>query len=156
MLERTFFAECPRTVKIQFITPTAFKVQGHYQNYPTLQHIFSSLIQKYNAAHTTTEIADENLLGDLQRFTSVIGYDLRNTTFPVEGITIPSFIGTLLLKISGPQQMVNLVHLLLCFGTYSGIGIKTAMGMGALRIIERKDVSYERNAVPDRDRRPAS
>ena len=121
-----------------------------------MKHIFGSLIQKYNAAHTTTEIADENLLGDLQRFTSVIGYDLRNTTFPVEGITIPSFIGTLLLKISGPQQMVNLVHLLLCFGTYSGIGIKTAMGMGALRIIERKDMSYERNAVPDCDRRPAS
>ena len=32
LLERTFFAECPRTVKLQFITPTAFKVQGHYQN----------------------------------------------------------------------------------------------------------------------------
>lgn len=155
LLEQTFFTKCPRTVKVQFITPTAFKVQGRYQNYPTIQHIFGSLIQKYNAVHTTTEIAGENLLEDLQRFTSVIGYNLRNTTFPVEGITIPSFVGTLLLKISGPQQMVNLVHLLLYFGTYSGIGIKTAMGMGALRIIERKDVSYERDAVPNRDGRTA-
>lgn len=134
LLQQTFFAKCPRTIGLQFITPTAFKVQGRYQNYPTVQHIFSSLLQKYNAAHTQTEISDENLLEDLQRFISVIRYNLRSIGFPVEGVTIPAFLGTLVFRISGPQQLVNLVHLLLRFGTYAGVGIKTAMGMGAIRL----------------------
>lgn len=156
LLKQTFFSTCPRTVKLRFVTPTAFKVQGHYQIYPTIQHILGSLIQKYDAVHTKTEIAEDGLLEDFQRFISVIGYNLRSTFFSVEGITIPSFTGTLLLKISGPQQLVNLVHLLLRFGTYSGVGIKTAMGMGALQLVEkRKGDPHARNAVSDGSRRPA-
>lgn len=156
LLQQTFFSECPRTVKLRFVTPTAFKVQGRYQIYPTIQHIFGSLIQKYDAVHTQTEIAEDGLLEDLQRFISAIGYNLRSTFFSVEGVTIPSFTGTLLLKISGPQQLVNLVHLLLRFGTYSGVGIKTAMGMGALQLIEkRKDDLHAGNTVSGRSGRPA-
>ena len=40
--------------------------------------------------------------------------------------------------------MVNLMHMLLRFGTYSGIGIKTAMGMGGLQIEERKRTNENR------------
>lgn len=155
LLEQIFFTQCERTIQIRFVTPTAFKVQGHYQIYPTILHIFRSLIQKYDATQARTEIAEDGLMDDLQRFVSVIGYDLRSTFFFVEGITIPSFTGTVLLKISGPQQLVNLVHLLLHFGTYSGIGIKTAMGMGAIQIMKRKGVSNARTAVSNRCRRPA-
>ena len=114
------------------------------------------MIQKYDAVRAQTEIAEDDLLEDLQRFISVIGYNLRSTFFSVEGVTIPSFTGTLLLKISGPQQLVNLVHLLLRFGTYSGVGIKTAMGMGALQLIEkRKDDLHAGNTVSGRHGRPA-
>ena len=47
-------------------------------------------------------------------------------------------MGRITLKITGPQQFVNLMHLLIRIGEYAGIGIKTAMGMGAVEIIERK------------------
>ena len=40
---------------------------------------------------------------------------------------------------TGPQQFVNLMNLLVRIGEYSGVGIKTAMGMGAVEIIERKE-----------------
>ena len=155
LLQRTFFASCPRTIKIRFATPTAFKVQGRYQIYPTIRHIFGSLIQKYDAVYTQTEIMEDGLLEDLQKLISVIGYDLRSTSFSVEGVTIPSFMGTLLLKIAGPQQLVNLVHLLQRFGTYAGVGIKTAMGMGALQVIERSDIQNARKSMPDCHRRTA-
>ena len=155
LLQQTFFSCCPRTVKIRFVTPTAFKVQGRYQIYPTVQHIFGSLIQKYNAVHTQTEIAGDSLLLDLQRFVSVIGYNLQSTFFHVEGVSIPSFKGTLLLKIAGPQQLVNLVHLLLRFGTYAGVGIKTAMGMGAFQVIERGDPSNAGKTISSHGGRPA-
>ena len=57
----------------------------------------------------------------------------------MEGIRIPAFLGTVTLKIDGPQQMVNLIHLLLRFGEFSGVGIKCAMGMGAIELLEKKE-----------------
>ena len=35
------------------------------------------------------------------------------------------------------EQLVNLVHLLLRYGEYSGAGIKTAIGMGKIQMSER-------------------
>ena len=35
--------------------------------------------------------------------------------------------------------MVNLAWLLAAFGEYSGVGIKTSMGMGAMRVVEEKE-----------------
>ena len=138
LLKQTYFAECPRYIKILFATPTAFKVSGSYLFYPALEQIFRSLIQKYDAFSQNTEIYDESLIYDLAENVTVAGYNIRSTRFSLEGVKIPSFTGTLNLKISGPQQLVNLVHLLLKYGTYSGVGVKTAIGMGALKILERK------------------
>lgn len=142
LLAGTLFENRPRIVKIAFATPAAFKVNEKYQNYPTVRHILSSLMQKYDACDMRTEISDESVLNDLDNYISVIGYNLRSCTFPIGEYKIPSFRGTLTLKISGPQQLVNLTHLLLTFGTFSGVGIKTAMGMGAMKIIERDDHTY--------------
>ena len=66
--------------------------------------------------------------------------------FGVEGVKIPAYQGSLSLKLLGPQQVVNLVHMLLRFGMYSGVGIKTAMGMGAFQIAER-NVLHEGRSI---------
>lgn len=65
------------------------------------------------------------LLEDLEQHTMITEYRLQSRLFGVEGISIPSYQGHITLRMSGPQQMVNLMHMLLRFGTYSGIGIKT-------------------------------
>lgn len=140
LLLQTYFSQCPRYVNILFATPTSFKVAGSYLIYPALEQIFRSLIQKYDAFSETTEIYDQGLIEDLTNYVTVVGYNIRSTRFSLEGVKIPSFTGTLRLKISGPQQLVNLVHLLLKYGSYSGVGIKTAMGMGALKILEKGGV----------------
>lgn len=140
LLEHTFFHNCPRIVHVQFVTPTAFKTGGKYQNYPTVRHLFQSLLNKFNAFSSSSKLDAEDILDDIERNTTVIKYRLQSTQFSLENVRIPSFIGLLTLKTSGPQQMVNLIYMLLCFGTYSGVGIKTAMGMGGLRIIERSAV----------------
>ena len=59
---------------------------------------------------------------------------MRSTRFHLEGVTIPSFIGEVTIKITGPQMMVNLANMLAAFGEYAGIGIKTSIGMGAVEI----------------------
>ena len=139
LMARTFFSHCPRTVKVQFVTPTSFKSNGSYQIYPSISHIFNSLINKFDAVSEQAKLASPEILSDLVQNTVTIGYNLRSTMFHIEGVKIPSFIGTMTLKLIGPQQLVNLTHMLLQFGTYSGVGIKTAMGMGGMRIPERMD-----------------
>ena len=56
----------------------------------------------------------------------------------MSGTVRQGFVGEICLKIKGPSLMVNLVNVLLQFGEYAGTGIKTAIGMGAFRIVEDK------------------
>lgn len=140
LLEQTFFRSCPRVVQIQFVTPTSFKTGGGYLNYPTVRHVFQSLLNKFNAVSSSSKLDVETILEDIVQNVSIIKYRLQSTQFGLENVRIPSFIGSLTLRISGPQQIVNLIYMLLRFGTYSGVGIKTAMGMGGLRIVERSAV----------------
>lgn len=56
----------------------------------------------------------------------------------MEGIKIPSFIGEIGIRINGTDTMARYVKLLARFGEYSGVGIKTAMGMGAFRIKQKE------------------
>ena len=137
LLNQTFFGDCPRKVSVDFVTPTAFKSGGAYVNYPTIRHVFQSLLNKFNAVSTNSSLDVDMVLGDIENNIAVTGYRLKSTYFHLEGIRIPSFVGSLSLVTKGPQQMANLAYMLLKFGTYSGIGIKTAMGMGGMRIAER-------------------
>ena len=46
--------------------------------------------------------------------------------------------GFIVIKVKGPQALVNLANVLLRYAEYSGIGIKAAIGMGAIQIVERR------------------
>ena len=143
-MQQTFFAECSRKVRLRFITPCSFKSQGVYQIFPSIRLTFQSLVNRYDAMSEKNSVFYPELLEDLEQHTRITEYRLQSRLFGVEGISIPSYQGHITLRMSGPQQMVNLMHMLLRFGTYSGIGIKTAMGMGGLQIEERKRTNENR------------
>ena len=111
-------------------------MDGKYQFYPTVFHIFQSLAKKYDAVSGETEIFSEQLMKEIEEHLFVIRYNLRSCPFNLEGVRIPAFRGQLTLKSTGPQMFTNLIHMLAVFGTFSGVGIKSAMGMGALDIKE--------------------
>ena len=146
LLEQTFFAVCPRKLRVNFVTPCSFKRQGVYQIFPSVRLIFQSLVNKFDAASESNAVSYPELLDDLESNVMITGYRLHSTSFGVEGVKIPAYQGSLSLKLLGPQQLVNLVHMLLRFGTYSGVGIKTAMGMGAFQIAER-NVLHEGRSI---------
>ena len=139
LLEQTFFHTCPRKAVIHFVTPAAFKSNGSYLNYPTIRRIFQSLLNKFNAVSSSSSLDMDLVLDDIEKNVIATGYRLKSTYFNLEGIKVPSFLGSLALFTKGPQQMVNLIYMLLQFGTYSGVGIKTAMGMGGI-CVEGKDM----------------
>ena len=121
-------------VKIKFVTPTAFKQAGRYLFLPDIRCIYQSLMNKYDVSAESNVMMDEEVLNQLTEDTFMIGYRLQSVSFQLEGVRIPSFIGEVRWKIKGPQTMVNYANMLLRFGTFSGVGIKTSLGMGAIEI----------------------
>lgn len=146
-----YFGEHSRYVLLKFCTPTAFKSSEKYVFYPDPGLILKSLINKYDSFSTSGTIWTEEVFEQLVQNIQIRNYRLRSIPFHLEGTRIPAFMGSIGIYLQGPQPLVNLVHLLLHFGEYSGVGIKTSLGMGALQIQEGREKSdRQRNTVGDR------
>ena len=143
LVEKYYFGNCSRYITIRFATPTAFKSNGKYVFYPNIRFIFQSLMKKFDAYCTENEIGSLELLDDIEANVEIIDYRLRSYKFHLEGVKIPSFMGQITLKINGPQQMANIVHMLIRFAEYSGVGIKSAIGMGGINVVERSSRKNE-------------
>jgi CRISPR-associated endoribonuclease Cas6 len=95
----------------------------------------NSIAKRYDAFSGSTSILDDQLSDYIEENTDIVEYDLRSVKFSLEGITIPSFIGTVKIRLSGNREFICLMNMLLRYGEYCGTGIKTSLGMGAYRII---------------------
>ncbi len=136
LLDEFYSDACSRYLNLEFLTPTSFKSDGKYVIMPDMRYIYQSLMNKYSAASSDMEMYDKETLEQLTGNSHIVQYRLRSTYFPLEGIRIPSFKGEISVKITGTNTMAKYARLLSRFGEYSGVGIKTAMGMGGLRIKE--------------------
>lgn len=136
-LETNYFKSYTKTFTIEFLTPTSFKSNGQYKNYPTVRWIFQSLMNKYDE-DSEHQLFDAEVLQLIEEQVTITQYKLKSTNFQLEGTKIPSFIGSVKLYVNSNQSIVNLINYLLKYGEFSGIGIKSAMGMGAIRIENRE------------------
>lgn len=140
------FYEIPanRFLNLTFQTPTAFKSNGKYVFYPDIRMIYQSLMMKYTASSEEMDMIDEDTLEQLTQNSEIVRYHLRSMSFPLEGVNIPGFVGSIRLKIKGTDTMARYARMLMKYGQYSGVGIKTAMGMGAIRLIEQGEKKNDR------------
>lgn len=130
-----------RYFRLQFLTPTSFKRQGEYLIYPDLYCIFQSLMNRMEGV-SSVGIYDEDALEELARNAKIVRYQLRSTSFSLEGVTIPSFLGNITIRLGGTRTMSNFAEMLLRFGEYSGVGIKTSIGMGAFALMENSSFKH--------------
>lgn len=134
-LTKIFYNESsPKLIDIDFISPTAFRSSGRYVFIPDLKLIYQSLMFKYDTAVNNESMFDEEALNDLCSKTSIVKYRLQSTSFSLEGTAIPAFIGNIRIKSCGNRTLTSFLQMLLKFGEFSGVGIKTALGMGAVKI----------------------
>ena len=122
-----------RYFPLRFMTPTSFKRQGQYLIYPDLFCLFQSLMMRYDVIFENG-MTDQDTLEELVSQSSILHYRLNSTYFHLEGVRVPSFLGTITIKMKGTATMRRLARMLLTFGQYSGVGIKTSIGMGAVMI----------------------
>lgn len=139
LLQEFYSGEANRNIQLEFVSPTAFKSNSRYVIIPEVRYLFQSLMNKYSASCEDMEMYDEETLEQLSENTNIIQYRLRSVFFPLEGVKIPSFAGDLTIRAGGTDTMARYARLLARFGEYSGVGVKTAMGMGGLRVREGRE-----------------
>lgn len=131
------FEACQDATGLRFESPCAFKSRGAYVNFPTPWLLVQSLVKKWNGCVTECPIEDEDGQGvlALAEGLCIQDYKLHSTRHHLKAGLVPSFMGQLMLdnKLQGFHR--QLAQALLCFAGYSGVGIKTALGMGGTETI---------------------
>lgn len=122
--------------RLQFRTATGFKSHGRYLNLPTARLIVQSLIKKWNGSFPDCVIEDEDGEG-LEALADGLrcrDFRLQSRMFYLKGSSIPGFVGELTLENRLSAFHRELANALLLFSGYAGVGIKTTLGMGGVRV----------------------
>ena len=124
----------PSRRRLRFATPTAFKVRGAYDVLPTPERIVQSLIRRWNVCIPQCPIEDEDGEGTamLARDLRCCGLQLRDCGYHLKGQFIPGTVGAMTLENRHSGFPAQLAHALLTFAAFSGVGIKTTLGMGGV------------------------
>ena len=122
----------PRGAEIQFLTPTSFKQGGAYIILPESALILQSLLARWNRFCPDIRIEEDNLAQELAAHIHLTRYALHSAAYSVEGYSIRGFRGQIALRFTGSDMVRRILGTLLAYAPYAGIGIKTALGMGAV------------------------
>jgi len=134
-LEERFFRGAPYfSDSLTLLTPCAFKTGGEYEVFPRRDLLFKGLIGKWNAFSSSSCLEEENLAEHLAQSLRIKGYRLSLSSFSLEGRRVPAFIGELTLGGFKSEAAGRLASMLLYYASYAGLGIKTALGMGAFSV----------------------
>lgn len=117
---------------LRFLTPTGFKQNGRYVLVPQERLIIQSLMNKWNTVFPEYPLDDEDALTLLLEGVHISDYSLRSTRFPLKDNKIPGFTGSITFEARLAAPIMEIWNLLLIFSSVSGVGIKTALGMGGV------------------------
>ena len=133
LADTAFTAEqAPHGAELTCLTPTSFKRDGRYALFPESRLIVQSLLQRWNAFCPEIPLEEENLASKLADHAPIVRYDLHTASFSLERQRITGFRGRFALHFGGTDSMRRILALLASFAPFAGIGIKTALGMGAV------------------------
>ena len=129
-----------RKTILQFVSPAAFKQAGRYAIFPQEDLLLQSLLMKWNEACSNYSLQDADLLAEMKKGIHIVDYNLRTGRFQLKNTAIPCFYGKIFVETRLPVVLQEIWNALLCFAPYSGIGIKTTLGMGGVRVtvLEKK------------------
>lgn len=123
-----------RRQELEFITPVGFKSQEQYQIFPTVDLLLKSLWRNWQSFSRELQLDGDDVRDQLIQYTQIRDYQLKSVRYPLKGNKIPACKGKVVLYINGPEPLARIVSMLLAFGEYSGMGMKTALGMGGYRL----------------------
>jgi len=131
-------AQPPRQVNLHFASPTVFRSGGANVPLPLPGMVFESLVRRWNA------FAPLQIPLEIRRFADeamvIARYHLHTerVAFGEEGErgAYPGFVGTCGYSfLVHDRYWLGLIHLLAAFAFYAGVGARTTMGLGQVRVV---------------------
>lgn len=138
MLDNVYGDNSENIFIISFDTPTAFKREGKYINFPDLYLLYRNIMARQEENCGEYGMFDEDMLFELTDNTRLLSYSLNSATFFLEGVRIPAFKGQIRVQVKSTQTVINYANMLFEYANYAGIGIKTALGMGYVNISQQR------------------
>lgn len=120
--------------RMYFNTTTSFKSNNEYMIFPSHVHIINSLISKWNYFSREFCLEDEDAVNELIRGCKITSYRLASNRFTMKGTAIPGFEGYIDITPKLSVPLMEIFKLLMVFSNYSGVGIKTSLGMGNVKV----------------------
>lgn len=117
--------------QLRILTPASFKSAGKYMIYPQIGLVLNNLAMRWNAIAPQYLISDSDAMRMMEERIWIRDYKLQTCRFELKDIRIPGFCGLIWLQNRLPAPLMEIWKCLLLFSDYAGIGIKTALGMGA-------------------------
>ena len=69
-------------------------------------------MRKWDAFRVTNHAMMAEALEQLIQYSEITRYNIRSTLFPLEGVRIPAYEGFIVIKVKGPQALVNLANVI--------------------------------------------
>lgn len=134
LTEECYGEEINRNVSVSFLTPCSFKISGRNVIYPEIPFIYNNIINKWNSVSDLVSIDDKLALEHIINHTHIRDFNIRGSNFSLESVRIKGFTGRIHFSIKGPESLVSLTNLMFSFAEYSGLGSRTALGMGGISV----------------------
>lgn len=122
----------PLGAEWKFINVVSFKQNGRYVILPDMRLIYQSLLQRWNTFSDSVKVEDEDLIEQLTSHCRLTKYQLQSSVFSVNGSTIYGCHGWQRIGFFGYDMLKRLQGMLTAFAPFAGVGVKTALGMGAV------------------------
>ena len=120
---------CPG-VFMTFRTPTTHKTMGQYAAFPSVELIAGYLRKKLCAIAPDFALADDEAFEQVLQHTRLQRYKLESARYQLEGTGVIGYAGRIELRFFGPDPLKRLAGALFAFANWTGVGIKTTLGMG--------------------------
>ena len=120
--------------EIQFRSAASFKQNGRYVIFPQEKLILQSLVNRWNSFCEEYPLCDPDALCMLESGIYIRDYALKTVRYHLKKVYIPAFVGKVTLDSRLPVPLAELWRAILLWADYSGIGIKTALGMGGANV----------------------
>jgi len=119
--------------KLQCMSTTSFKVDQQYTIFPEAFRIYRYLLRQWNQFTTFEMMDSEDLLAALESAAFIRDYNLRMGMYGLEGVKIRGFRGEIVMQFKRNLVMQRILSLLTYYSQFTGLGIKTALGMGGVQ-----------------------
>lgn len=131
---------------INILTPLAFKQNNEYKIIPDFKLFFRSIMLKFDEFSENYKLYDPDTIDYINDNIKLVKYNLKTAVFFLHKNNIPGFLGSIKFYFDKNELISKLVNLLLSYSQYTGVGIKTSLGMGTISYSQPRSINKRKTS----------